>query len=124
VTQGSVALGWLDTCIPWRYLPGVANNVFNGMEAVTSCHLATSRACAARWRVAVHHEWATVLRYTIVACYEWPVDRHCPVAVMQTPYPYVLLAFNVLPATCLACTQYRPFHVVSWKICARPNGRS
>jgi hypothetical protein len=69
-----MATGWMDTRVPGRYLPGVANDVFNGMEAVASCRLATSCACAARRLVAVHREWAAVQRYTIVAYCEWPAD--------------------------------------------------
>jgi hypothetical protein len=65
----------LDPCVLRRYLPGVANDDFNGMEVVVSCRLATSRACMA-WRrvvgplgtVAVHREWAAGRRYTITAC--------------------------------------------------------
>jgi hypothetical protein len=52
------------------------------------------------------------------------VDQHCLVAVLQTPCPHVLLAYNVPPAACLACARYRPCHVASWKIRARPDGRS
>jgi hypothetical protein len=55
----------LDLCALWCYLLGVANDVFNGIEAVASRRLATSRACATRRRVvkpprtvAVHREWA------------------------------------------------------------------
>jgi hypothetical protein len=71
--------------------------------------------------VAVHREWAAGRCYTIVACYEWIADRRCLVAVVQTPCPHVLLAFNMPPAACLPCVQYRPCRVVSWKI---PGGRS
>jgi hypothetical protein len=118
-----VAPGWLDPCVLGRYLPGVANDVFNGMDVVASYRLATSCAYVTRRRVvglpntvAVHHEWAASRRYTVAACYEWPADRRCPVAVLQTPCPYILLAFNVPPAACLACTRYRPCHVASWKL--------
>jgi hypothetical protein len=60
-----VAPGWLDPCVLRHYLPGVANDVFNGMEVVASRRLATSRACAAWHRVigpldtvVIHREWA------------------------------------------------------------------
>jgi hypothetical protein len=79
----------LDPYILGRYMPGVANDVFNGMEVVASCHLATSRACATRRRVvgapctvAIHHEWTAGQCYTIAAYCEWPTDRHCPVAIL------------------------------------------
>jgi hypothetical protein len=42
-----MALGWLDPCVVRRYLPDVANDVFNGMEVVASCRPTMSRACAA-----------------------------------------------------------------------------
>jgi hypothetical protein len=51
VTQGPMASGWLDPCILGRYLTGVANDVFNGMEAVMFSRLATSHACTGRCRV-------------------------------------------------------------------------
>jgi hypothetical protein len=89
------------------------------------------RACAAPRRVvgpprtvAVHSEWATCRRYTVMACCEWPADRRCPVAVLQAPCPHVLLAFNVPSTACLACTWYWPCRVAFWKIRARPDGRS
>jgi hypothetical protein len=71
------------------YRPGVANDVFNGMEAIASYRLATSHACVMRHRVvgapgaiAIHRDWAAGWRYTIAACYEWPADRRCPVVVL------------------------------------------
>jgi hypothetical protein len=101
-------------------MPSVANDVFNGMEVVVSCRLTTSRACVARrWvveppgTITVHREWAAGQRYTVAVCYEWSADRRCPVVALQTPCPYVLLAFNVSPAACLACVRYRPCHVAS-----------
>jgi hypothetical protein len=105
-----VALGWLDPCVLGHYLPGVANDVFNSKEVVSSCHLTMLRACVAwHWvvglpdNVVFHREWAAGWHYTVVACCEWPVDRHCPIVVLQTPCPYVFLALNVVPAACLAC---------------------
>jgi hypothetical protein len=90
-----------------------------------------SRACVARHRVvgppgtvAVHREWATGRCYSVAAYCEWPADRRCLVAVLQTPCPHVLLVFNVSPAACLTCTQYQHCCVMPWKICARPDGRS
>jgi hypothetical protein len=84
-----VASGSLDPCILGRYLPGVANDTFNGMEVVVSCRLAMSHACATRhWvvgspcTVAVHREWTAGQCYTVAACCEWPADRCCPVAVL------------------------------------------
>jgi hypothetical protein len=90
VTQGPTSgPGWLDPYVLGHYLHGVVNDVFNGMEAVVSCHLATSRVCAVqRWVVgkprivAVHHEWAAGQRYIVVACYEWPADWRCPVMIL------------------------------------------
>jgi hypothetical protein len=76
------------------------------------------------YTVAVHHEWAAGRRNIVAACCEWPANRCCPVVVLQTPFPHVLLAFNVSLAACLACVQYRPCHVMSWKIRTHPNGRS
>jgi hypothetical protein len=94
-----VAPGWLDPFVLGRYLPGVANDVINDMEAVVSCRFAMSRACAARrWVVglpgtaAVHREWAAGRRYTVAACCEWPADRRCPVAILQTPLPTYLVS--------------------------------
>jgi hypothetical protein len=65
----------MDPCVLGRYLPGVANDDFNGMEVVASCRLATSRACAVRRRavkapgtVAVHREWAASRLYTVAVC--------------------------------------------------------
>jgi hypothetical protein len=110
---------------------GVANDVFNGIEVVASCRLALSRACAARRRdvglpdtVVVHCEWAAGRCYTIAACCEWLAERRCPVAVLQTPCPYVLLAFYVPPTAYLTCARYWPYRVASLKIRARPDGRS
>jgi hypothetical protein len=97
-----VAPGWLDPYVLGRYLSGVGNDAFNDMEVIASCCLTTSRACVALRRV-IHREWASGRHYTIAACCEWPADQRCPVAILQTPYPHVLLAFNVLPVVCLAC---------------------
>jgi hypothetical protein len=126
-----VALGWLNPHVPGRYLPVVANDVFNGMEAVASCHLTMSRACVVRHRVvgppdtiAIHREWAVGQRYTVAIHREWPADRRCHVLVLQTSCPHVLLVFNVLPAACLACARYRPCRVAFWKIHTRPDERS
>jgi hypothetical protein len=49
----------LDPCVLGRYLPGVANDVFNGIEVVVSCCLATSQRRVIRPldTVAVHREW-------------------------------------------------------------------
>jgi hypothetical protein len=66
---------WLDPCVLGRYVPGVANDDFNGMEAVVSCHLVMSHAYAVRRRVigppdsvVVHREWVADQHYTVVAC--------------------------------------------------------
>jgi hypothetical protein len=71
----------LDPYVLGRYLSSVANNVFNGMEVIASCRLATSRACATRCRVvgppntiAVHREWAVGQCYIVAAYCEWPAD--------------------------------------------------
>jgi hypothetical protein len=105
-----VAPGWSDPCVLGRYLSGVANDVFNGMEVITSYRLAMLRAFAARRRVVgppstvvVHREWVVGRCYTVAAYCEWPADRRYPVVVLQTPYPHFLLAFNVPPDACLAC---------------------
>jgi hypothetical protein len=81
-----------------------------GCHRVLSSRLTTSHACTVWHRVvgppgtiAIHREWATGWRYTVAACCEWPGDRRCPVAVLQTPYPHVLLAFIVSPVACLTC---------------------
>jgi hypothetical protein len=118
-----VALRWLDPCVLGRYLSGVANDVFNGMEAIASCRLTMSYACAAQRQVvrspdtvAAHHKWAAGRRYTIAACCECPVDRCYLVVVLQIPCPHVLLSFNVPPTTCLASARYRPCCVECWKI--------
>jgi hypothetical protein len=132
VTQArQVAPRWLDPYVLGCYLPGVTNDVFNGMEIITSYRLTMSRACVA-WRrvvrppntIVVHHVWVAGRHYTIAACYDWPADCCCPAAVLQTPCPHVLLAFIVPPAACHACAWYRPCRVVSWKIRAHPDGRS
>jgi hypothetical protein len=94
-----------------------------------SYHLATSRACVVRcWVVgppgAIHREWAAGRCYTVAACCEWTVERRCPVAILQTPNPHALLAFNVSLIACLTCVRYRPCHLASWKIRACPDERS
>jgi hypothetical protein len=99
-----------------------------------SSHPVISPRCVHAWRgarlsgrlgtVAVHREWVAGRRYTVVAYCELPVDWRCPIAVLQNPCPHVLLAFNVPPTPCLACAWYQPCCVASWKIRARPNGRS
>jgi hypothetical protein len=43
-----VAPGWLDSCVLERYLSGVANDVFNGMEAVMCMRGAAPDCRAAR----------------------------------------------------------------------------
>jgi hypothetical protein len=95
-----------------------------------SCCLPTSRACTARRRVlgwpdtiAVHREWAAGQRYTVVSYCDWLADRCCPIVVLLTSSPHVLLAFNVPLAACLTCTQYQLCHVASWKIRSRPDER-
>jgi hypothetical protein len=82
-----------------RYLPGVANYVFNSTEVIASCHLTTLFTCVVRCRViglpdtvAIHREWVAVQRYNVAACYEWPAYRCCPVAVLQTPQPTYLVS--------------------------------
>jgi hypothetical protein len=35
----------LDSCILGRYLLGIVNDDFNGLEVIVSYHLATSRTC-------------------------------------------------------------------------------
>jgi hypothetical protein len=64
--------------------------------------------CRVVGTVAIHREWTAGRCYIVVTWCEWPADRRCPVAVLQTPFPYVLLVFNVPPAACLAYVWYRP----------------
>jgi hypothetical protein len=71
----NVVPGWLDPCVLGRYVPGVANDDFNGMEVVASYHLVTSHAYAVQRRVigptdtvVVHHEWVAGQCYTVVTC--------------------------------------------------------
>jgi hypothetical protein len=81
---------------------GEANRVFNGMEVVTSCRPAASLACATwHWvvgpldtiaarlprvaepphTVAIHHEWAAGLRYTV--------------AILQSPCSHGLVLWRL-----------------------------
>jgi hypothetical protein len=108
-----------------------ANDVYNGMEVVTSCRPATSLACTA-WRqvvgslgtVAAQLSRVVESPRTVAIHREWAAGLRCTVTVLQSPCSHVLLAFNVPPATRLVGAWRQPCRVASWKICARPDERS
>jgi hypothetical protein len=126
-----VASGWFDPYSIGSCRLGEANDVFNGIEVVTSCRLATSLACAVRHLIV--RSLGTVAarlprvveppRIVVTHC-ERAAGLRCTVVILQSPCPHVLLAFNAPSAARLAGAQHRPCHVVPWKICARPDGKS
>jgi hypothetical protein len=108
---------------------GEANDVFNDMDAITSCRLATLRACVARSRVvgSLDNVAARLPRVveplrTVVTYCVWAASLCFAGVILQSACPHVLLVFNVSPAALLADAQCRPCHVALWKIRARPDG--
>jgi hypothetical protein len=100
------------------YRLGEVNDVFNGMDAVTSCRLATSLTCATRrWVVgslSIVVTWlprvVEPLRTVATHC-ERAAGLRCVGAVLQSVWPHVLLAFNTPPAACFAGARRRSRHV-------------
>jgi hypothetical protein len=59
---------------------------------------------------------------TVATHCERVAGLHYTGAVLQFPYPHILLAFNVSPAARLAGAWRYPCHVAPWKIRVRLDG--
>jgi hypothetical protein len=94
------------------------------MDAVTSCHLATSlrRTVGSLDTVAARLPRVVEPLRSVTAYYMRAAGPRCAGAVLQSACPHVLLAFNAPPAACLAGAWRHPCHVAPWKIHTRLNG--